>query len=177
MNTFRPSGYSKNTATALFSPLLAWYPKILISDPTGRLALVTPFLNRLTGGPPSRPQLVVAPSVPFTSIHTHECGLTSSTFVTVPCRLIGLVSSNAAANEWCALTGTATSRRPTAVTPASKVLVLFISVSSSFQAHTPSSDLAGCCRTPRLYQLSPSRAGALPSVARICAPVTTLMTP
>src|SRR5688572_16723999 len=71
MNTFRPSGYSKNTATALFSPLLAWYPKILISDPTGRLALVTPFLNRLTGGPPSRPQLVVTPSL-TTSIHTHE---------------------------------------------------------------------------------------------------------
>src|SRR5688572_25989390 len=126
MNTLRPSGYSKNTATALFSPLFAWYPKILISDPTGRLALVTPFLNRLTGGPPSRPQFVVTPSL-TTSIHTHECGLTSSTFVTLPCRLMGLVSSNAAANEWCALTGTATSRRPTAVTTPTKVIVLFMS--------------------------------------------------
>ena len=57
-----------------------------------------PFLKRLLGGPPSIPQLTTVPSLPLTSIQIQACGLTSSTFVTLPCKLIGLFSSNAAAN-------------------------------------------------------------------------------
>src|SRR3989441_546727 len=99
IKTFRPSGYSTKTPTPLVSPLLAWYPKTLISVPTGKLVLVMPFLNRLVGGPPSIPQVTTLPSVPFTSSHSQEWGLINSTFVIVPCKLIGRFSSNAAANE------------------------------------------------------------------------------
>ena len=96
MNTFRPSRYSTNTPTPLLSPLLAWYPKSLISVPTGKLAFVMPFRKRLLGGPPSIPQLTTLPSLLFTSSQIHEWGLTNSTLVTTPTRLIGLVSSKAA---------------------------------------------------------------------------------
>src|SRR5258705_5293147 len=99
MKTLRPSRYSTNTPTPLGSPLLAWYPNSLISVPTGRLVLVMPFLSRFVGGPPSTPQFVTVPSAPLTSSQIHARGFTSSTLVTVPCRLIGWFSSKAAANE------------------------------------------------------------------------------
>src|SRR5262245_33652677 len=99
IKTLRPSRYSTNTPTPLGSPLLAWYPNNLISVPIARLVLVMPFLSRFVGGPPSMPQVVTVPSEALTSIQIHACGFTSSTLVTVPCRLIGLFSSNAAANE------------------------------------------------------------------------------
>src|SRR6266550_2321036 len=99
MNTLRPSRYSTNTPTPLDSPLFAWYPNSLISVPIGRLVFVMPFLSRFVGGPPSIPQFVTVPSAPLTSIQIQEWGFTSSTLVTDPCRLIGLFSSKAAANE------------------------------------------------------------------------------
>src|SRR6266516_604856 len=98
INTFRPSRYSTKTPTHLLSPLLAWYAKTLISVPIGKLVFVMPFLKRLVGGPPSIPQLTTLPSGPFTSIHSQACGLINSTLVTVPCKLSGRFSSNAAAN-------------------------------------------------------------------------------
>src|SRR4030095_5100763 len=99
MKTLRPSRYSTNTPTPFGSPLFARYPNSLTSVPIGRLVLMIPFLSRLVGGPPSMPQLVTVPSAPLTSIQIHAWGFTSSTFVTVPCRLIGWFWSKAAANE------------------------------------------------------------------------------
>ena len=105
---------------------VAWYAKTLIWLPTGRLALVMPLRRRLVGGPPSIPHVVTLPSVPFTSIQIQAWGLTSSTLLTVPCRLTGLFSSNAAAKEWCALTGTAASSRPSATTTPRTLTVIRI---------------------------------------------------
>ena len=38
----------------------------------------------------------------FTSMYTQPCGLTHSIFVSVPCSVTGLLTSNSAENEWCA---------------------------------------------------------------------------
>src|SRR2546426_4167594 len=89
-----------------------------------------PLRKRLVGGPPSIPQLVTVPSGPFTSSQSQEWGLTSSTLVTVPCKLIGLWSSNAAAKAWCAFKGAAARSRPTAMAPPTIVLVILICVLS-----------------------------------------------
>src|SRR3990172_8828306 len=98
-----------------------------ITAPTGRLVFVIPFRNRLFGGPPSMPQFTTLPSRPLTSTQIHECGLISSTFVTVPSRLIGLFSSNAAANAWCASMATAArSRIRTPITTPSLIRIAFL---------------------------------------------------
>src|SRR5215510_5281266 len=45
------------------------------------------------------------------------CGFAHSTFVTVPLNSMGLVLSYSAANEWCAMTGTAAASKPTITRP------------------------------------------------------------
>jgi hypothetical protein len=60
---------------------------------------VKPRLNSVFGVPPSIAHVSTMPSGRFTSIWIHACGLIHSTFDTVPCSLIGLLTSNSAANE------------------------------------------------------------------------------
>src|SRR5580658_6344757 len=89
------------------------------SSPGGTESFFHPRRNSELGAPSSKRQFVTFPSGSFTSTYNHECGLTHSIFVTVPCTLNCLLTSNSAANEWCAATGTADrSRAITAITGA-----------------------------------------------------------
>src|SRR5690606_28938310 len=57
------------------------------------------------GEPPSMAHDVFAPASSATSMWIHECGLMSSTFVTVPFSDTGFSTVNSAAKAWCALAG------------------------------------------------------------------------
>ena len=69
----------------------------MISVPTGSVFFVTPFLIREFGLPPSNPQFTTVPSGIFTSNQNQEWGFINSTFVTVPFKTSGFVSSYVAA--------------------------------------------------------------------------------
>ena len=69
----------------------------MITVPSGREFLLTPRRNKVFGVPPSIIHCSMMPSGLFTSIWIQAWGLIHSTFVTVPCSLMGLFASNSAA--------------------------------------------------------------------------------
>src|SRR6186713_1973798 len=74
-------------------------------------------------------QRVTFPSVPFTSMWIHACGLIQSIFVTVPLSFTGFVESNSAANAWCAQRDAGTSIKAATAT---RSILVRIGLSSLF---------------------------------------------
>jgi hypothetical protein len=84
---------------ALFSPSFDKKPCTTISAPAFSESLVKPRRTIVFGVPASIIHGTVLPSSPTTSMWIHECGLIHSIFVTLPCSVTGLFSSNSAENE------------------------------------------------------------------------------
>src|SRR5688572_14376754 len=66
------------------------------------MSLRKPPFRNVAGGSVSRAHCSTAPLVSLTSMWTHTCGFTHSTFEMTPCNVSGLPSSNCEASEWCA---------------------------------------------------------------------------
>src|SRR6202140_312483 len=80
--------------------------------PANSDCLLKPRRSSALGAPASTIQFSTLPSGFLMSMWIHACGLIHSIEVTVPVNFTGFWASYSAANEWCAMTGTAARRRP-----------------------------------------------------------------
>src|SRR5438128_7788870 len=92
-----PPGKVTDRPFATGPPNLARKPVTTTSRPAGTVSRFHPSRNSALGAPSSKRQLVTLPSGSVTSTYSHECGLTRSSFVTLPVTFTGLSTSNSAA--------------------------------------------------------------------------------
>ena len=88
-------------AAALFLALYDMYGREMVTLAWYALALAAIYLGLSSAFGPlvSIAQFTDFPASPLTSTYTQPCGLTHSSFVIVPFKVIGCVPSNSAANE------------------------------------------------------------------------------
>src|SRR5262245_60408322 len=97
---FRPSAVLTSRPATVLEPFFARNPCTVSSTPSLKSVWRTPARINAVAPPASTAQVSTLPSGLLTSMCSQPCGLTHSSFDSVPFRVISLLASNSAANEW-----------------------------------------------------------------------------